>query len=154
MIVSRVRFSRRNGVAPVIAELMLMAITLTTAAALGSYFFGLIGTYSSPAVLSIQPASAFCVASGSAAAVSLPDGTPVPPGQCGMTVVDTGTGSGSVVGAGPKDTFTAMVTAAYQVPANGHVDVFVRTSALAGSTLSGFLGQTQGPDLMFSVVVQ
>lgn len=149
----RSRPSGRRGVAPIIAELILIAITLTTAAALSTYFFGLIGTYASPATMSIQPSSVFCAAPGGSS-VSLPDGAPVPPGECGMTVFNSGTAPGTIAGAGPQDSFPGLVAPSYSIPADGHGDVFMRTTAAAGFTLSGYLEQADGPDLLFSVVVQ
>jgi flagellin-like protein len=148
------RRSRREGIAPIIAEVLLIAITLSAAASLGTYFFGLFGVYMSPATMSIQTGSVSCVASGSAASASLPDGTLVPPGECGMVVVNSGTVAGSIVGAGPVTTFPGLASPRYLIQANGHDDIFIQTSAVSGLTLNGYLEQPDGPNLMFSVVVQ
>jgi flagellin-like protein len=151
---TRLASYQRKGIAPIIAEVLLIAITLTAAASLGTYFFGLLGTYTSPATLSIQTGSVSCVATGSEASVSLPDGTLVPPGECGMVVVNSGTVAGSIVGAGPANTFPGLASSRYMIQANGRGDVFVQTSAVSGSTLTGYLGQLDGPNLMFTAVVQ
>ena len=144
----------RAGIAPILAEVVLIAITLSTAAALSSYFFGLFNTMSSPAMLSIQAASVRCAAPGSGASLSLPDGTAVPPGQCGMVVTNSGVVAGYVVGAGPRGVFSGSVLASYAVGGNGHADVFVHHGAAVGSTVTGYLLQANGPELLFTAVVQ
>ena len=145
---------KRRGVAPIVAEMLLIAITLTVAASLSTYAFGIFDAYSSPALVSIQADTVQCVAPGSSLTMALPDGTAIPPGYCGMVVQNSGSTRGAVNGAGPVGVFSAAGPSGYAVPAGGHVDVLVRSTATAGSTVTGYLVQSNGPSLFFRAMVR
>ena len=65
------RKGRRRGIAPIIAELALISITLTLGASLSGYVFGLIGSYTSPAEVTAQQATCSNGVSGVTCTITL-----------------------------------------------------------------------------------
>jgi len=162
----RIQFkSKRKAISPVLATVILIAITLIAAVAIATFVFGIFGTSASPATLSINSSSIICNNSGGAHAE---DGVAsVPNHDCIMSVSNTGTAGGSINGAGPSNgavnfvihgcspaagTYTAGTSCS--VPANGVEYVIVTPSVYtSGQTLTGFLTQGNGPQLTFTFVV-
>lgn len=148
------RSGRRRGVTPIIAEILLISITLVMGATLSAYVFGVFNIYSGSAVISIQANTVQCVASGSSVTLTLPDGAAIPAGECGMVVQNSGSSAGRITGVGPGGAFSGVTTSGYTIPAGGHADVFVYTTTTTGASVSGYLVQSNGPSLFFRTVVE
>src|SRR5271157_3800001 len=88
---------KRKAISPVLATVILIAITLIAAVAIATFVFGIFGTSASPATMSISSSSISCAAAGG----TLDGVTAVPANSCVMKVSNTGTAGGSINGAGP-----------------------------------------------------
>src|SRR5208337_4958561 len=95
------------------------------------FVFGLFGTFTSSATLSINSSTVVCTVPLAGV------------GTCTMTVDNTGSGATSLNGAGPAaGTFiVALHAGAVPIPANSLTSVLVdyTGTAVAGQTVSGFL---------------
>jgi len=158
--------SKRKAISPVLATVILIAITLIAAVAIATFVFGIFGTSASPATLSISSASVVCAHTAAAAPIDGVAAANIPASSCVLIVKNTGTTSGSINGAGPGTGSVTFATIAYgtpnavsggqvSVPANGQEAlVITATSGLvAGQTISAFLTQGNGPNLFFTAVV-
>lgn len=76
------KFSKRKAISPILATVILIAITLIAAVAIAGFVFGLFGSFTSTAQISIS--SETCSVGGS---------------QCTIYFLNTGTSTGSVSGA-------------------------------------------------------
>jgi len=156
--------SKRKAISPVLATVILIAITLIAAVAIATFVFGIFGTSASPATLSIPSSSVICSAAGG----TLDGVTGVPVNDCVMKVVNTGTAGGSINGAGPGSgaiVFTLTGSgpigggayaagAPVSVPSNGGIYVVVHLSAYTtGQAITGFVTQGNGPQLTFTAVL-
>ncbi len=82
---TRLGTRRKSGISPVIATIILIAITIVIAVAVAGWVFGLFGSYSKNQPLSILAASSTCTSSGS--------------GSCTITLQNTAGNSISVISA-------------------------------------------------------
>ena len=80
------KFSKKKAISPILATVILIAITLIAAVAIAGFVFGLFGSFTSTAQISIS--SSNCTTSGT---------TPFPI-SCSVYFINTGTGTGSVSG--------------------------------------------------------
>src|SRR5208337_978130 len=81
--------NKRKAISPVLATVILIAITLIAAIAVAGFVFGLFGTFTSSATLSINSSTVVCTVPLAGV------------GTCTMTVDNTGSGATSLNGAGP-----------------------------------------------------
>ena len=157
-MVRRMRSGRR-GVSEIMATVLLIAITLVAGAALATFVFSQFRTISTPPIDSILPGSVQCfgVNSGS---ITPPGGLPktVPAGDCAMVVQNSGVEAGLILGTGPGTTFSfdqcnGLDASSCLVPSNGYSVVALRFTGASGQQVSGYLGQTNGPVLLFNVAL-
>jgi len=113
----------RKAISPVLATVILIAITLIAAVAIAGFVFGLFGSFTKTA--QVQASSVACSATGKDCALSLinsGNANTATAGECtitysGATYQGTLTGGGSVVAGGSLSvTCTAPVTAPAGVP--------------------------------------
>ncbi len=134
----------RRGVSPVIAEVLLIAVSLIAGVALGGFAFGLLGAYAHPAEVAAQVRS--CSSIGASSEVCTIDLTNVGSSDVGTTsacYIDVGgakvsgtVGSGgSVPGGGSLTGVSCMVQGA---------------SAVAGTTITGSISLTSGYPVYFA----
>jgi len=142
---------RRKAISPVLATVILIAITLIAAIAVAGFVFGLFGTFTSSATL--QVTGVVCHSGAAAAA------------YCVLTISNTGGSSGSITAcsiygqAGISGTTVppitqATVTITAGTPSPG-TTVYCESSAtaiVAGSTVSGILTVASGSPLAFSAI--
>ncbi|MGD0318913.1 MAG: archaellin/type IV pilin N-terminal domain-containing protein [Nitrososphaerales archaeon] len=135
---------KRKAISPVLATVILIAITLIAAIAVAGFVFGLFGTFTSSATLTINSATVSCTVP-TLAGVS----------TCTMDVVNTGSGSTSITSAGPATGLgvTFAMAGPISIPANSAGVNITLTSAHAspGQVASGYLVVTSGANLGFSV---
>jgi len=79
---------RRRGISPVLATVILIAITLIAAIAIAGFVFGLFGTFTSSANLQLSVVSCVHGTAGNVAGS----------GYCELAVTNTGGSSGSITG--------------------------------------------------------
>jgi len=145
--------SKRKAISPVLATVILIAITLIAAVAIATFVFGIFGSSASPATYSIVTSSIKCSGVGGA----LPTvggvaytGSLAANGVCGMVLQNSGAAAGSVTNAGPSNDFTTVKSDGTgapfvtQVPAGSTAVVWVTLGygagkATSGQTLTGFL---------------
>jgi len=145
MNIEKVHRKNRKAISPVLATVILIAITLIAAVAIATFVFGIFGTSASPATLSIVSSSVSCSHAT---------------GLCTMNVANGGTAGGSITGAGPGLGSGAAVTftsTQASIPAGSpgqSVTIGMTVAAAAGQTITGYLTQGNGPNLYFSAVVQ
>ncbi len=137
MNIQNVHRKNRKAISPVLATVILIAITLIAAVAIATFVFGIFGTSASPAQLSVVSSSVSCVHNG----------------LVSLTVKNAGTAAGSIVGVGPSGNFTGTVSAS--IPANGQAAVtgITNVHGFIGGTVQGYLVQGNGPNLYFSCVL-
>jgi flagellin-like protein len=155
----RIISPKRKAISPVLATVILIAITLIAAVAIATFVFGIFGTSASPATMTIVSSSVACSSTTH---------------QCTLKVANTGTTAGGISGAGPVAggielwlsggaapagaASCAGVTPAQgtsvSIPANSAgTSITVNTCGMAsGSSVSGFLVQNNGPNLYFTAI--
>jgi len=146
---------RRKGISPVLATVILIAITLIAAIAIAGFVFGLFGTFTSSARLQSSVVACHATGGGSGAGLS----------YCLIDISNTGGASGSVTGCSIYGTTevtnsalngggTATVTITAGTPAPGTAVYCIGTAAqiTAGSAVSGSLVVASGSPLAFSAV--
>ena len=154
---------KRNAISPVIATVILVAIVLIAAIAVATWFFGLFGTFTSPATLSINQDSIACNPSLYGTINIGSGGVAVPAQDCAMEVVNTGTSPGIVTGSGPGSRLLDECGAwnggqipiqSCSIPPGGSVYVAVHIqNYVSGQQASGYLTQQGGPHLVFTTVL-
>jgi len=126
-------FRRRKAISPILATVILIAITLVAGVAIAGFAFGLFGTLGSSANVSVSAGTVcYIAASGSFTA-----------NTCYMSVSNSGTAAGSLTACSiGTNTVTPAVTT---IPAGGTVAVtctgfsptLTALGATAGQSLSG-----------------
>ncbi|MBI3858691.1 MAG: type IV pilin N-terminal domain-containing protein [Thaumarchaeota archaeon] len=132
------RYTRKRAISPVLATVILIAITLVAAVAIATFVFGLFGTSISGPTLSIISSSVAC--NGGTGS-----------GTCAMTVHNAGASAGTILTAGPTQTFNFNGSEPFTVPANGNILVNMTYAGTGQAT--GYLTQSNGPNLVFSVTL-
>ncbi len=138
------RRQRRRGVSPVIAEVLLIAISLIAGVALGGFAFALLGAYSHPAEVAAQVTS--CSPNGASGEVCIVDlrnvgsSSVATTSACsidigGAQVPGTVGSGGSVPGGGGLSGVTCTVHG---------------TSAGAGDSIVGSISLTDGDPVLFA----
>ena len=137
---------RRKGISPVLATVILIAITLIAAVAIGGFVFGLMGTFTS--VAEVKAIAYNCTGTPEVCTVSLSNiGTANASvmGSCSLTMGGTiYQGVATVVSGSLTGGSTASVTCTG--PAGSHASV--------GSTIEGSILISNGADVLFSAVGQ
>jgi len=153
---------RRRGISPVLATVILIAITLIAAIAIAGFVFGLFGTFTSGQNLQLVGTSCYssthtgattenvCVlsltntggASASITACSTYGYPGVSYGEANSTPLNTGAQATKVVPAG--------TTSAAPV----YVDCYYATGLTAGAAVTGSLTVASGSPLAFSAIAQ
>jgi len=138
--------SKRKAISPILATVILIAITLIAAVAIATFVFGIFGSSASPATYSIVTSSVQCVGVGGTVPGSgdlhAYTGSLAANGACAMTVDNSGSASGTIISTGPSNDF-AFVTVAgaaatsVVVPAGSSAVVYVTLSYGAGKATSG-----------------
>jgi len=158
----KINRARRKGISPVLATVILIAITLIAAIAIAGFVFGLFGTFTSSARLQLSVVS--CYSQGNAAAGNVA-GSP----YCVLSITNSGGASGSVTGCslyGTTGDYGVLATATTKPPLNNvAVPVPAGTSSAApvyvgcdnvaltsGTDVSGSLVVASGSPLAFSAV--
>ncbi len=143
MNIQNVHRKNRKAISPVLATVILIAITLIAAVAIATFVFGIFGTSASPATLSVlaNPAPT-CLAST---------------GVCTMTVHNGGSASGSITGATSVNSTSPVLSGApVSVAAGGNSVVTLTYGAnvmVAGQTITIGLVQGNGPNIPVQLVV-
>jgi len=155
---------KRKAISPVLATVILIAITLIAAIAVAGFVFGLFGTFTSSATLSIQAGTVICSKTGGQLIAGYA-GSAVPASGCGFEVTNTGAGSGSLTAAGPANgavTFGTLVchTTAWVADAGcaitGNQNILVTVvwaGATPGQSVQGWVSPTAGAQLNFVTTV-
>lgn len=151
----------RKAVSPIIATVLVIAITLIAAVAIGGFVFGLFGTATSNANLSIQTSPPPSCSIGGTATI--------PALSCVVYVQNTGASAGGITAAGPAA--SASFTGPQTIPANSvgtastppapNPNQIVLTITVVsgqpamtvGQTVQLYLVQSDGPNLAFTVTV-
>jgi hypothetical protein len=135
------RRKRRLGITPVLAEVVLLSVTLTTGAMLSGYVFGVMGNFSHPAEVTAQ--RAICV-SGNSGTI------------CSVDLVNLGAGSVSTTTAcvlKGEGTTVAGTSSVVQIKAGGGtftVSCEVPSGSLGGATsIAGWLILGNGANVYF-----
>jgi archaeal type IV pilus assembly protein PilA len=126
----KVRKQKRKAISPVLATVILIAITLIAAVAIAGFVFGLFGSFTSSATLSVSSSQVVCTGTG--------------PWTCAVHVVNTGSTQGTIVSAGPTTgsvTFALKNTTVTAVPGNSNGLIFyvIATGGSAGQSVQGYL---------------
>ena len=128
----------RRAVAPIIAELILISITITLGASLSGYFFGLINSFTSPALVMAQGATCTNANPGVMCTVTL--------ANQGAGIVETSRAC-SIGGSG------GVLTVVQVVPGSGTATAVCTTSAgsvSSGGQVSGTLFLSNGMSVYFA----
>jgi len=140
--------SRRKAISPILATVILIAITLIAAVAIATFVFGIFGSSASPATYSIVSSSLTCLGNNVAVPAtglwaSYSGAASAGHGLCAMTVDNSGSAGGSIISAGPSNDIVlisaAGVTAGatFSIAAGSSHVVFVQTTYAAGALASG-----------------
>ena len=135
---------KRKAISPVLATVILIAITLIAAVAIATFVFGIFGTSAAPAQLSVQSSpAASCVVTGTS-------------WVCTAYVQNGGTTAGSITGAGPGGVAVSP-TGAKSIAANSANNVVTFTvqgsNFASGQTIQAYFAQGNGPNLFFTLVL-
>ena len=139
---------RRRAISPVLATVILIAITLIAATAVSGFFFGLLGTFSSSAVVS---ASSGVSCSGT-------------PEQCTLILTNSGTSSTTATGVckmtfeGSSYVGTASLVSGSLAAGNkatlNCVSNTAGSHAASGSEITGSVTVGNGAEVLFSARAQ
>ena len=123
---------KRRGISPVLATVILIAITLVAGVAIAGFAFGLFNNLQNTA--NLQVTSSVCDTAG-----------------CTLTLSNSGAGIGTLTGASSGFSLTgAPVT----VPPNTATQTVTLTGTLvSGQTITGYLTQNGGASLYFTATV-
>ncbi|MGP8057559.1 MAG: archaellin/type IV pilin N-terminal domain-containing protein [Nitrososphaerales archaeon] len=147
---------KRKAISPVLATVILIAITLIAAIAVAGFVFGLFGTFTSSANLTSQVVA--CNATGSGVALHV--------SYCTIMLTNTGGASASVTGCAIYGATSLLYTSAGTLPlaASGSIPVAAGTTTAvpvyaaclaanpgtAGAVVTGSLVVASGAPLAFS----
>jgi len=135
--------SRRKAISPVLATVILIAITLIAAIAIAGFVFGLFGTFTSTARVSVVSTS--CVENGGGTAV-----------VCTILLSNTGnapTSTTSCSFTGSNDAGAGTLGGSGVVASGGTLQITCTTpsnGAGVGAQLSGTVGLTNGGQALFT----
>ena len=151
----RISPRRRKGISPVLATVILIAITLIAAIAIAGFVFGLFGTFTSGANLQLSVVSCVHGVAGNAAGDA----------YCELAITNTGGATGSITGcslygtagtSGPgaaAPTVAGTVTVPAGTTSAAPVTVVCDNVALtSGAAVSGSLVVASGSPLAFSAI--
>jgi flagellin-like protein len=149
----KVQRRKRKAISPVLATVILIAITLIAAIAIAGFVFGLFGTFTGGQNLQLVTQTCASGAGGAWAAGHA---------LCTLQISNTGGASGSVTGcslygtaqtSGTPAGTAATVTIPAGTTASAPVSVYCWGAALtAGSAVSGSLVVASGSPLAFSAI--
>ena len=141
------RRNGRKGISPVLATVILIAITLIAAIAISGFVFGLFGTFTSTAIVSAQEQS--CA------------GTPE---TCTVTLYNSGTANTSLMGTCSMsfggNTYlgtAAIVSGSLKGGSSASVTCTSNTAgshAPAGSSITGYINVGTGAEVLFAAPAQ
>jgi flagellin-like protein len=149
----KVQRKNRKAISPVLATVILIAITLIAAVAIAGFVFGLFGTFTSTARVQANVTS--CVASGSGATAQE---------TCNLLLTNTGnanavaTTSCSLTFAGKTVIGVTSGAAVTSIPSGGNAAAICTgaqgagNSAAVGSQVTGSIILTNGGNALFSAV--
>jgi archaeal type IV pilus assembly protein PilA len=145
----KVQRKNRKAISPVLATVILIAITLIAAVAIAGFVFGLFGSFTTSATLAVSSSQVTCTDVVSGVATDQ---------HCIVNVTDSGATAGSVTGAGPTSgsvTMSIVGTVPIAIPGNSAgtpitVDVMGGNS---GQSVQGWL-TTNGANLNFVAILQ
>jgi flagellin-like protein len=156
------KYGQRKAISPIIATVLIIAVTLIAAVAIGGFVFGIFGTSSQSAQIAVTstslPATNFPGAgpSGTASCLTTGEATPY------ITLTNTGTASAQVTGvtitwAGASNAFamsaTCTVGGAGSTSATSYIQFAtpkLATAAVAGQTYSGSVTLSNGAVVLFT----
>jgi len=145
---------RRKAISPVLATVILIAITLIAAIAIAGFVFGLFGTFTSGPHLQLSTQSCTHGVAGNLATS----------GYCTLQIANTGGASGAITGCILYGTAGTIGTAAPPPEAGTTVTIAAGTAApgitvdcaggpiTAGAAVSGSLTVASGSPLAFSAI--
>ncbi|MDE1824338.1 MAG: type IV pilin [Candidatus Micrarchaeota archaeon] len=126
----QIQIRNRKAISPVLATVILIAITLIAAIAIASFAFGLINVNQNVPNLSVK--SVACT-----------------PSTCILIVQNIGPAKGSITGASFGSPFSPVT-----VNSNGNSTLTLTGLSFArGQTIAGYLTQGNGPTLYFTATV-
>jgi len=152
---------RRKGISPVLATVILIAITLIAAIAIAGFVFGLFGTFTSGATLQLSVVNCYSGTTGAGNAatssfclLALTNTGGSSGSVTGCSVYGTSEASGTLAGAGSKPPLGANPTA---VPAGtvSSAPIYVGCDGMAltsGAAVTGSLVVASGSPLAFSAI--
>ena len=124
---------RRQGISPVLATVMLIAITLIAAVAIAGFVFNLFGTFQNGPRL--QVVNAAC-----------------DPATCSLQVTNTGTANGFIMWASSG----YVMNGTQSIPSNSQrvtIRLAIQNPPVLGQTISGYVTTGQGVQLSFTATV-
>jgi len=157
----------RRGISPIIATVLIIAVTLIAAVAIGGFVFGIFGSASQTANVQVTtvtaPAADFVTTGGSA---SFTCGTTAGAGAY-LVVTNTGTAAGTVTGvtltwAGANNAYTppasCQIGAAGSATATTYLNLpasaSITTAATTGQTFQGTVTLSNGAEVLFTGTFQ
>jgi len=162
------KYAQRKAISPIIATVLIIAVTLIAAVAIGGFVFGIFGSASSAAQISVTGTSltAAGFAAGTAGDITCVTTAPAVPY---ITLTNTGTASATVTGvtitwAGANNAFALHAATTCSVGAAGSASATtfaqftttpkVTVLPVAGQTYSGIVTLSNGAQLLFTGIWQ
>jgi flagellin-like protein len=133
------KIDTRRAISPVLATVILIAITLVAGVAIAGFAFGLFGTLGTTANLQVKLATCAGASGG---------------GTILLNMTNTGGAAGTISGVTPTNTFkqTGLPVTIPANTANKQVSITAQTGfATSGQTVTGSLQVTGGSPVPFSV---
>jgi len=158
----------QRAISPIIATVLIIAVTLIAAVAIGGFVFGIFGSASQTAQVAVTsvtlPTSNFVTSGGTSAFTCA---TTIPSGQPYLVVTNTGTAAATVTGvtmtwAGANNAFTPSVAcqvgAAGSATATTYIDLpassTITSAATTGQTVQGQVTLSNGAEVLYTGTFQ
>ena len=142
-----VRSRRRNGISPVLATVILIAVTVVAATSIAGFVFGLMGSFTNTATVSATPVSCSGTPESCLLSASNPGvGSTSITGTCRLTFGGASyQGTAVLVSGSLKGGGTAQITCTSNTPGS---------HAAAGSQITGSFIVGNGANVLFSAQAQ
>jgi len=158
------KYAQRKAISPIIATVLIIAVTLIAAVAIGGFVFGIFGTASQSAQIAVTGTTLTGAGFGTGTGGTVTCVTSAPAAPY-LTMSNTGTASASVTAvtitwANGNNVFhlTAATTCAVGAAGSGSATTYaefvatplVSSAAVAGSSYSGTVTMSNGAQLLFT----
>jgi flagellin-like protein len=166
-------YAQKKAISPIIATVLIIAVTLIAAVAIGGFVFGIFGSASATANIQvttvIAPAGGFGTTTGASALTCPIVASGLTTGHAYIALTNTGTAAATVTGvtltwAGQGNSFTPPATPPCTVGAAGSTSATtyilfpalatLLTGAVTGQTFSGTVSLSNGATVLFTGTFQ